>query len=131
MWDTVWNGHPQSLKKCIIVHGHEQWIPKGLIEVLTERGSYNPKMKVDDMRKELADFTNNNKKQLQHFINQQGHAFEFIPKYHCEINPIECCWAQAKRHTRAYCNYNITGLRRNIPETLDNVSVENIQNYFC
>ena len=30
-----------------------------------------------------------------------------------------------------YCNYNITGLRRNIPEGLDKVSVENIYNYVC
>ena len=47
-----------------------------------------------------------------------------LPKYHCELNPVERCWAQAKRHTRAYCNYNITGLRRNIPEGLDKVSVD-------
>ena len=46
MQDNVWNGHPQSLKKRIIVHAHEQWIPKGLIEVLTERGHYNPKMEL-------------------------------------------------------------------------------------
>ena len=45
------------------------------------------------------------------------------------IAPTERCWAQAKRRTRAYCNYNITGLRRNIPEGLDKVSVENIDNY--
>ena len=44
--DNVWNGHPQSLKKRIEVHAHEQWIPKGLIEVLTERGHYNPKMEL-------------------------------------------------------------------------------------
>ena len=25
--------------------------------------------------------------------------------YHCEVNPIERCWFQAKRYTRAYCNY--------------------------
>ena len=56
--------------------------------------------------------------------------FLFIPKYHCELNPIERCWSQAKRYTRAHCNYCITGLRQNIPEGLNCVTTENIQNYF-
>ena len=46
------------------------------------------------------------------------------------MNPIERCWAQAKRYTRAYCNYNITGLRQNIYPALDSVSSETITNYF-
>ena len=132
MRDTVWNGKPQTLKKRILVRGHHQWIPKGLIEVLKERGRYQTKMKVEDMRKEIAshpDFVKE-KTKLEHFINNRGHAFLFIPKYHCELNPIERVWSQAKRHTRAYSNYSITGLRRNIPEAFDTVSVENIQNYF-
>lgn len=132
MHDTVYNGKPQSMKKRILVGGHYQWIPKGLIEVLTERGCYNRTMKLEDMRKEIAthpDFKNE-KTVLERFINNRGHAFLFIPKYHCELNAIERCWSQAKRYTRAYCNYSITGLRRNIPESFDTISVENIQNYF-
>ena len=132
MHDTMWKGKLQSLTKQIIVRGHPQRIAKGLIEVLTERGCYNRKMKLEDMRKEIAshpDFINE-KTKLEHYINSRGHAFLFIPKYHCEMNPIERCWSQAKRHTRAYCNYSITGLRKNIPRALDNVSLENIQNYF-
>jgi hypothetical protein len=49
--------------------------------------------------------------------------------FHCELNPIECCRSQANWYTRAYCNYCITGLTRSIPEGLDRVSVETIQNY--
>ena len=37
---------------------------------------------------------------------------------------------QAKRHTSTYCNYCITGLMKTIPKALDNVSLQNIQNYF-
>lgn len=132
MRDTVWNNKPQSLRKRVIVRGQTEWIPKWLIRILTERGRYRPKMKLEEMRKEIAthpDFANE-KTKLQHLINERGHAFQFIPKYHCELNPIERCWSQSKRYTRAYCNYNITGLRRNIPRGLDSVSVENIQNYF-
>ena len=89
-------------------------------------------MKVEDMRKELKshpDFRDE-KNKLKYFLHARGHACHFLPKYHCEMNPIERCWAQSKRYTRAYCNYNITGLRRNICPALDSVSQENISNYF-
>ena len=104
-------------EKRILIGGHYQWIPKGLIEVLTERGCYNRTRKLEDMWKEITthpDFKNE-KMVLERFINNRGHAFLFIPKYHCQLNAIELCWSQAKRYTRAYCNYSITGLRRNIP----------------
>ena len=132
MRDTIWNGKSQSLKKRVIIQGKQQWIPRGLIDILTERGCYRKGMKVDDMRKEIAthpDFSSE-KTKVEHYVNSRGHAFLFIPKYHCELNPIERCWSQAKRYTRAYCNYCITGLRRNIPAGLDRVTTENIQNYF-
>ena len=101
-------------------------------DILEQRGRYTKGMKLADMRKELAshpDFVNE-KNRLEYFLHGRGHACLFIPKYHCELNPIERCWAQAKRYTRAYCNYNITGLRKNIPPALDSVSKENIKNYF-
>ena len=84
------------------------------------------------MRKEIATHPNfaNEKNKLEQYINNRGHAFLFIPKYHCELNPIERCWSQAKQYTQAYCNYCITGLRQNIPEGLNCVTTENIQNYF-
>ena len=61
-------------------------------------------MKLEDMRKEIAshpDFMNE-KTKLEHYINSRGHAFLFIPKYHCEIYPNEHYWSQAKRRTSAY-----------------------------
>ena len=54
----------------------------------------------------------------------------FLPKFHCELNPIERYWAQAKRYTRAHTNYTIQKLRTNVPVALDSVTVENITNYF-
>ena len=53
-----------------------------------------------------------------------------LPKFHCEINPIERCWAQAKRYVRAHTNYTLGGLRQNVPQGLDYVTVENIRNHF-
>ena len=111
--------------KAVLIHGHRTIVTKGLIEVLTERGCCRQKMKVDEMRAVIAlhpEFKEE-KCKLENFLASCGHSCQFLPKYHCE------CWAQAKRHTRAYCNYNITGLRRNIPTALDKVSAENIDNY--
>ena len=54
-----------------------------------------------------------------------------LPKFHCEINPIERCWAQAKRHVRSHTNYyTLAGLRKNVPDGLDSVSLTNICNHF-
>ena len=59
-----------------------------------------------------------------------GHICIFFPKFHCELNPIERCWAQAKRYTRANTNYTIQRLRTNVPIALDMITTENIQNYY-
>lgn len=34
---------------------------------------------------------------LQVVIEQAGHKCLFLPKFHCELNPIEMVWGQAKR----------------------------------
>lgn len=53
-----------------------------------------------------------------------------IPKFHCELNPIERVWGQAKRHTRAYTNFTLPGLRRILPRSLDSVELTSIRKYF-
>lgn len=86
MRDTVWNGKTQ----CMVFN---TGIPKGLIQVLTERGKYHKSMKLDVMRKELsshADFKKE-KTKLEHFLNACGHVCIMLPKFHCELNPIESC----------------------------------------
>ena len=54
----------------------------------------------------------------------------FIPKFHCEINPIECVWCSAKQYTRACCDYTFQGLEQTIKKALDSVNVEMIRKYF-
>lgn len=39
----------------------------------------------------------NEKPLLQLIIEQAGHKCLFLPKYHCELNPIEMVWAQMKQ----------------------------------
>ena len=134
MHNTFYNGKAISMSKEVRnSSGEIVRIPRGMIVILQHRGKYRSGMKVEDMRKELKshpDFRDE-KNKLKYFLHARGHACHFLPKYmyHCEVNPIERCWAQSKRYTRAYCNYNITGLRRNICPALDSVSQENILNY--
>ena len=106
-------------------------VPKGLIQVLKERGRYCNGKKLDEMRAEISghpDFKNE-KTKIEHFLNERGYGCVFLPKFHCELNPIERC-RPSKRYTRAHCNYTIGGLRRNVPQGLDRVTVDNIRNYF-
>ena len=70
-------------------------------------------------KKKAQKFSKMKQTKLENFLCNHGYCCQFLPKYHCELNPIERCWAQAKQHSRVYCNYNIIRLRRNIPERLD------------
>ena len=132
MHDTVYNGKTIYMTKTVRNRtGGRVRIPRGMIDVLKQRGQYHSKMKVNDMRSELSkhpDFVNE-KNEIEYFLHEHGHACLFIPKFHCEVNPIKRCWAQVKRYTRAYCTYNIVGLHSNVMPALDSVAPENIQNY--
>ena len=101
-------------------------IPKGLIQVLEERGVGTRKMKFDDMRKELVSHSDE-KTKIERKLNQCGYACILLPKFRCELNPIERYWAQAKRYTRSYSNYTIAGLRHNVPDGLEVATLENIR----
>lgn len=124
MRDTVWNGQVQKLNFAL-------GIPKGLKIVLEERGINTRTLNRSEMIAILEqhhDFKNE-KCKLQHFMESKGHKVIFLPKYHPELNPIERVWAQSKRFTKAYCKYNLPSPRNTIPQGLDSVTVENIQNY--
>ena len=97
--------------------------------MLKERGISTKGMKLEDMRKELASHVDfqEEKTKIEH---SRGHVCVMLPKFHCEFNPIERCWAQAKRYSRAHCNYSIVGLRKIVPDALDSVIHENICNHF-
>ena len=54
----------------------------------------------------------------------------FLPKFHCELNPIERCWCHAKKYTRGHCNGSIIRLRKIVPEGLATVNRELIHRFF-
>jgi transposase len=104
----------------------------GLIQVLKEKKCYVQGMKLEDMRKVISNYSDfaNEKTKLEHFRQAQRHICIMLPKFHCELNPTECCWAQSKRYTSAYATYTFPGLRRNIQVGLDTVTLENIKKNF-
>ena len=40
----------------------------------------------------------NEKPMIQHYIESRGHICMFLPKFHCELNPIEMLWGFMKYH---------------------------------
>lgn len=45
----------------------------------------------------------NEKPMIQHYVESRGHVCMFLPKFHCELNPIELLWGYAKY--REFCSY--------------------------
>lgn len=126
MRDTMWNS---SIQKMTLTDGTQ----KGMRCVLEERGVDTYRMKADQMRKELRkfeDFRSDGVPIVEEMVVSKGHMCLFIPRFHCELNPIERCWCHAKRYTRAHCNGSIVRLRKIIPEGLATVSNELISSFF-
>ncbi|RPA70706.1 hypothetical protein BJ508DRAFT_196029, partial [Ascobolus immersus RN42] len=70
------------------------------------------------------------KGKLEEMIVARGHHIIFYPKFHCELNFIERFWASTKHYIREHCQYNIQGLRQNVPAALASVPVKTIIAYY-
>ncbi len=125
MRSTVWKGQRQSL---ILPDG----TPKGLKSVLQERGIDTASMKRPEMVSILSDHADFKEQRtiLHDFLTEKSHVCLYFPKYHCELNPIECCWCHSKKHTRQHSNYSIVRLRKTLPEGLATVTPDLISK-FC
>ena len=64
---------------------------------------------------------NMKKTKLERLLATNGYRGIFIPKFHCELNPIERVWAQSKKYTRAL-------FFQGIP--LDSVTLDSIRKFF-
>ena len=69
---------------------------------------------------------------LQEEVESFGHKCDFLPKFHCELSPIERVWAKSKRYIRDYSDATRTTLLTNIPISLwfSNISAETIIRFF-
>ena len=106
--------------------------PKGLELVLEERGINTAGMKEEEMIDRLAkeeDFRAEACQALM-FLRQKGDRARMLPKFHCELNSIQRVWGQAKRATRAACDYSMDGLRTAVGPALDSVTVDLMHKYF-
>ncbi|CAJ0639170.1 5464_t:CDS:2, partial [Entrophospora sp. SA101] len=66
---------------------------------------------------------------IQEIIGEHGHKVILFPRFHCELNFIECFWGAVKNYTRDDCNYTFKGLEKTVPEALNSVSLEQICKY--
>ncbi|KZT66821.1 hypothetical protein DAEQUDRAFT_674282 [Daedalea quercina L-15889] len=68
---------------------------------------------------------------LESHCNQRGFEVLFLPKFHCELNPIEQCWGHAKREYRKFPASSLEAdLERNTITSLDSVSLTSIRRFF-
>lgn len=100
--------------------------------ILEERGIDMTIMKGADMRLVLANHNDfkQEKTALEYFRSEKGQRNLYLPKCHCELNPIERVWGQAKKYVRAHCDYSFAGLEKNIIPALESVRFEPIRKYF-
>ena len=127
MRDGWWGGKPQRM------YFNLENIPKGMRQVLDERGVNTRGMKADEMRTVLGthpDFKYEKSSIERFLVEEKKHIMYMLPKYHCELNPIESVWAQVKRYARAYCKYSIISLRKTITPAMESVSHESMQKHF-
>ena len=119
MRDTMWAGKVQRMV-------YDDGTPKGMKQVLEERGINTARMVAEDIRTVLSwhDDFRNEKTIVEHYLNGRGHLAMFIPKFHCELNPIERVWGQAKVYSRKHSNFTLARLRQIVDPALDSVSTD-------
>ncbi len=105
---------------------------KGLKTILTERGINPTTLKADDMRIILSfhDDFRLEKTQVEHYVKERSFNCLFLPKLHCELNPIERVWGQSKVYCRAYTNFTLQRLKEIIPPALESVPVDLMRKFF-
>ena len=83
-------------------------------------------MKATNMRKKLKEMHDfkYEKTKVESAISVCSHRCVFVPKYHCDLNPIERVWGHAKQYTRRHCDYTFAGLEKTIGPALDSVSID-------
>lgn len=125
MRDTKWGGRVQKMVDA-------EGVPKGMKAILEERGINTSQMVKDDMRIILSNHEDfkTEKTIVEHYCDQEGVMAIFLPKFHCELNPIERVWGQAKVYTRMYTNFSFPRLRAIMHPALDSVSMDLIRKYF-
>lgn len=72
----------------------------------------------------------NEKSAIQNLCEERGHRCLFLPKFHCELNPIECAWGASKFTCRRECDYSFPHLKERVPRSLDEIPISTIRRWF-
>ncbi|KZP15171.1 hypothetical protein FIBSPDRAFT_921259, partial [Athelia psychrophila] len=72
----------------------------------------------------------NEKPRIQHYLESRGHKCLFLPKFHCELNPIEMLWGYVKYRFRNATDGKFPTARELIPQCLDLCNVHTIRIFF-
>ncbi|KZP12922.1 hypothetical protein FIBSPDRAFT_913191 [Athelia psychrophila] len=70
------------------------------------------------------------KPKIQHFLESRGHLCIFLPKFHCELNPIEMHWGYVKYRFRNTTDGRFPTARNLVPKCLNLCNVLTIQHFF-
>jgi hypothetical protein len=116
--------------------------PKGIKEVLIERGLYRANLRgkckkcesgaTDCCNKRILELQPDFQQQkslVQEVIEAAGHLCIFLPKFHCELNFIEFFWGQVKKYLRDNCDYTFDTLKENMPKALASVRLSTIRRW--
>ncbi|TFY76790.1 hypothetical protein EWM64_g7221 [Hericium alpestre] len=116
--------------------------PKGIKQVLVERGLWLPDLRMQCKSCEpeatqccakrilnLQDDFKEQKSLVQEVIEKAGHLCIFLPKFHCELNPIEFFWGAVKRYLREHCDYTFETLKDNLLTALASVDIKTIRRW--
>ncbi|CAB1119031.1 unnamed protein product [Ectocarpus sp. CCAP 1310/34] len=119
---------------------------KGMKQILFERGLWipgmtmsggktgqepNKKMSMPAVLRAQKDFANVDSS-LEVLLKRHGGVALMLPKFHCELNPIELVWGRSKWWVRRNCKYTIACLRENVSKSygVHNLSLDIVQK-FC
>ena len=145
MGATFPDGSPQSLYFSPD-HPHHPGKFKGMAIILEERGLHQyAKLRAECVGFKCADVHANCccrrvlfnqpdfaavKSMLEYTCEEQGVQVLFLPKFHCELNPIEMCWGYAKRLYRLLPESSREdALEKNSIESLDSVPLDSMRRY--
>ncbi|KAF9502066.1 hypothetical protein BDN71DRAFT_1500217 [Pleurotus eryngii] len=103
--------------------------PKGIKQVLLERGLWPNKGLVMQCKSTCEPDFKEQRSLVQEVIEAAGHECIFLPKFHCELNFIEFFWGAVKRYLADHCDYTFDTLKENMPKALAAVEVSTIRKW--
>lgn len=91
---------------CFFQDGPLKGKSKGLRQIALELGyELDPKLKLKELKNILLKHPAFRPEiNLQILAKKDGHKIVFLPKFHCELNPIEGIWCYLKQYIRARTN---------------------------